>query len=227
MTQTIMSRAVDLLAEHYGRTVESLPSDHWHALVRVVLDGRPSKKAARDWLWIDESPVRSPGEIARQNAAQLAEALVAAGQSASRAGVLNGLAEWWLRRIGDEDASAVFRARSREYWQDELRVIRGVSWELADRILLVVGGLAIYPLDRGSVRIAARHGWMDVTAEYEDWQSFFSAGLCEADVELGLAAQWMSRAGREFCGAKPKCDACPLKSLLPERGAILLDGDDS
>jgi hypothetical protein len=44
----------------------------------------------------------------------------------------------WRRRFGDADALAFFRSRSLEQWQQELRAIRGVSWELADRILLFI-----------------------------------------------------------------------------------------
>ncbi len=100
-----------------------------------------------------------------------------------------------------------------------------MSWELADRILLFAGALPVYPLDRASLRIAARHGWMDITAEYEEWQTFFAHGNRDGEIELAQLSLWMARIGREFCGSRTDCDACPLHSLLPARGPVPLDGE--
>lgn len=226
MARHVLSQAVGLLKRHYGLLPEVGPPGEWATLVRVVLErGSPAKKL-RDWSWIEEGPLGTPDEAVEQNGSRLAESLEAAGLGASHAGALCGLAKWWLRRIGDGEAEDIFQQRSLEAWQKELRAIRGVSWELADRILLFVGGLEVYPLDRGSLRIAARHGWMEFTAEYEDWQAFFVRILREADVELRPIAKWNVRLARDFCGAQPKCDACPLRTLLPARGPISIGTDE-
>jgi endonuclease-3 related protein len=194
--------------------------------VEVVLEQGGATKCVADWSWIDETPLRTPAEAALQTGLRLAELLEAAGQRARHPGVLPALAEWWIRSFGSNGALADFRQRPLEAWQQELRSIRGVSWELADRILLFAGGLAVYPLDRGSLRIAARHGWMDIATDYDDWQAFFVRGLREADVEIAAASSALSRLGREYCGRRPKCEECPLKPLLPARGPIALEADD-
>jgi endonuclease-3 related protein len=146
----------------------------------------------------------------------------AAGWRANNAAPLPALAQWWLRRIGHGDALEILQSRPLANWQEELRAIRGVNWELADRILLVVGDFPVYPIDRGSLRIAARHGWMEITAEYDDWQEFFVGSLRDSNIKLAQFAEWNMRAGRDFCGTRPKCDDCPLKSLLPARGPVQL-----
>jgi endonuclease-3 related protein len=203
-----------------------MPLGQWLTLVRIVLDRGSSSKKGRDWSWLEESPLRTPEETSRVSGPVIEEMLDQAGLAGGRAGVLPALAEWWLNCVGDRDASAVFGRRPLPAWQEQLRAIRGVSWELADRILLFVGGLAVYPLDRGSMRIAARHGWMDLTAEYDDWQAFFVGGLRETGIDLAEISFWSMRVGREFCGAQPKCNECPLKELLPERGPVPLSDDD-
>jgi endonuclease III len=163
-------------------------------------------------------------ETAAQGVSRLVHVLEENDQSASKAGALCGCALWWQRRFGADDALADFSRRSLESWQLELRAIRGVSWELADRILLVVGGQAVYPLDRGSQRIAARHGWVEPVADYDEWQTFFVKSLRDSDVSLDELAHWNVSVGRDYCRAEPRCDECPLRSLLPERGPVPLEG---
>jgi endonuclease III len=224
MTEHVLTRAADLLRRHYGPLLAIGPAGYWTTLVRVVLEhGRPAKKG-RDWSWLDEGPLRTAEETAAQGASRLVELLDENNQPSSKAGVLCGCASWWQRRFKSEDAPADFSRRSLESWQSELRSIRGINWELADRILLVAGGQAIYPLDRGSQRIAARHGWIDPAADYDEWQAYFAGGLRDTNVSLSELAQWNVSVGRDYCRAEPRCDECPLKSLLPERGPVALDG---
>ncbi len=159
--------------------------------------------------------------------AGLADLLEATNQPATKARSLHALAEWWQRRIGDgSDATPVFATRSVESWQFELRALPGINCELADRILLFVGGCTVYPLDRGSMRIAARHGWMELSSEYDDWQSFFTTAAKDAALDLGQLSGWNSLVAREFCKSQPHCDECPLKSLLPARGVVSLEECD-
>jgi endonuclease-3 related protein len=223
MTRNVLGDAADLLARHYGPLPESGPPGEWITLVRVILERGRAVKNGRDWSWVEETPLRTPSETAVQSASRLAEILEAAGHSATKAIALSGCAGWWLREIGDRGAVAAFRQRPLETWERDLRGIRGVSWELADRILLVVGGLAVFPLDRGSMRIAARHGWMGIEDDYDDWQAFFVGGLCDTEVDLRQLAQWTGQLGRDFCGPKPKCEQCPLKGLLPANGPVPLE----
>ena len=127
------------------------------------------------------------------------------------------------RHAGDKSAPD-FRQRRLADWQAELRAVRGVSWELADRILLFAGRLPVYPLDRGSMRIAARHGWIDLTAEYDDWQAFFVHR--DGEFDLREVALWNTLVARGFCGRQPDCDHCPLRTCLPERGPVSLEFDE-
>jgi endonuclease III-like uncharacterized protein len=221
MAHNILMDAAEVLRRHYGRRVEWPPGE-WLTLVRVVLERGGSPKSRRDWSWLEESPLRRPEEAALQQGSHLEEIAGAAGYKASQAKVLPPLAKWWLQNFGSAEAGADFGKRPLESWQRELRALGGVSWELADRILLVAGGLAVYPLDRGSQRIAARHGWIDLSADYDEWQAFFVGGSRDSGVALGDLSDWNSRAGRDFCGAQPKCDECPLMSLLPPRGPVPL-----
>lgn len=226
MAHNVLRAAAELLRKYYGMRPEPSPPGEWRTLVRIVLERCGSAKKGRDFSWIEGSPIRSPVETASLTADRLAEILDAVGPGGNPAGVLPALAQWWLCRVGDEDAPAVFAQRPLAAWQEDLRAIRGVSWDLADRILLFVAGLPVYPLDRGSLRIAARHAWMDLAAEYDEWQAFFVGSLREADVDLADMSYWYARLARDFCGVRAKCEECPLKELLSERGPVLLEDVD-
>ena len=223
MTRKVLEDAANLLARHYGPLAQSGPPGEWITLVRVVLERRRSVKNGRDWSWVDETALRTPAETAAQAVPLLMETLESEGYPATGAIALSGCAQWWLREIGDADAISVFRQRPLESWQRALRAIRGVSWELADRILLAVAGLAVFPLGRGSLRIAARHGWMGLEDDYDEWQAFFVGSLRDRDLDLAQLAQWTERLSHDFCGPTPKCELCPLKGLLPANGPVPLD----
>jgi endonuclease-3 related protein len=196
--------------------------------VRIVLESGRSARKPRDWSWIDDTRLAHPDDTLGQSVAGLAEDLEAAGYPVTKASVLMVLAQWWHQRIGDCDTGAaqVFATRSVESWQADLRDIPGVNWELADRILLCVGACSVYPLDRGSLRIAVRHGWMDLASDYEDWQAFFTTATRDGVLDLAQLSRWNSAAARDFCQTQPHCEECPLKPLLPARGVVPLVGPE-
>lgn len=196
--------------------------------MRIVLEPGRSARKARDWNWICEIALGQPADVLGQSAVGVAEDLESAGYPAAKAGVLIALARWWQLHLGDSGSvlTQVFATRSVETWQSELREIPGVNWELADRILLFVGACSVYPLDRGSRRIAARHGWMDFASDYEDWQGFFTTAAKDAGFDLAQLSRWNSAAARDFCQTQPHCEKCPLRPLLPARGVVPLEEFD-
>jgi endonuclease-3 related protein len=220
-----MRDAGALLARQYGSSPATGPAGDWRrgewpTLVRVVLEQGRSQQKDRDWAWVAETALRTAHDTAALTPRGLADILEAAGQPENKAAVLCELASWWQQKIPEADALDAFRSRSLEHWQNDLRAIRGVNWDLADRILLVVGGCTVYPLDRGSLRIAQRHGWMDAAAEYHDWQAFYVSSVEDSGIRLEQLWRWNVRVGREFCGRNPDCENCPLQTLLPARGPL-------
>ena len=225
MTPHVLTAAADLLRQHYGPIRSEGPAAEWNTLVRLVLEhGRPAKRI-RDWSWLDDSPLRTAPETLATGVHWLAEILEVNHQKPKLAPPLTGCAKWWQQHFGAADTPADFAHRSIESWQTELRAIAGVNWELADRILLVVGRQTVYPLNRGSLRIAARHGWVEASADYDEWQSFFTAAARDGNVSLLELADWNARVGHDYCRSEPHCDECPLKSLLPAHGPVPLEAE--
>lgn len=129
----------------------------------------------------------------------------------------------------------------------ELLALKGVGPETADSILLYAGGHPIFVVDAYTRRILHRHGLMKdaLRVPYDTVRKTMEAaaqglslnGKRAADPrhppsrmsrrQVGEIAQLynelhaaMVRVGNEHCRRHPKCETCPLRSLLPERGPV-------
>ncbi len=135
--------------------------------------------------------------------------------------------------------------------RDELLALEGVGPETADSILLYAGQHSIFVVDAYTRRISERHSLLRASANYEEFRTLYEQGLSEgmrivpATRSSGAASHFPSpmslaaRAtlvqvfnemhgllvgvGKKYClKAKPRCDACPLKTLLP----VVIAGTD-
>jgi endonuclease-3 related protein len=180
--------------------------------VAIVLHhGRKAALADIDWSWLAETALASPEETRGASATALVEVLEQRKLPGERARPVRRLAEWW------SEPSPLTRASLSEESRAALRQATGLSLELLDQLLLLVGHRSAFPISRGAQRIACRHGWMDPQSEYADWQAFFTRA---ADDPAELASLWQGllRTAADFCGPKPKCEGCPLAPMLPEGG---------
>lgn len=212
-----LRQAFDLLRSHYGpRRASALPQT-WEMLVLSVLnahdDASLAPEARRE---LRESVLGSPADTAAAGVEEIARAAKRIPRARQRAAALKELARWWTMRFGDVAEAAW--GGGWESSREELARIRGLGIALVDRLLLFVGGNSVYPLERSSIRVACRHGWQGLEAEYEEWQSCFVPGLEREGIDLREFSLLMMQLGTDFCGSKPKCDECPLKPLLPEGG---------
>ena len=101
-----------------------------------------------------------------------------------------------------------------------LLAIHGVGPETADSMLLYAGGHPSFVVDAYTKRIFARHGWCKEDATYHDLQTRCSTHLNRRrrverlDYWQDYHAQ-LVMVGKDFCRPRnPRCETCPLKSLL-------------
>ncbi|MGD0536985.1 MAG: endonuclease III domain-containing protein [Verrucomicrobiota bacterium] len=120
-----------------------------------------------------------------------------------------------LERLFAGDTPAV-RAR--------LLAIHGIGPETADSMLLYAGGHARFVVDAYTRRIFARHGWCGPDASYDELQVLCEGALKRrgADAQLDYWQDYHAQlvmVGKHHCRARdPRCDACPLQTLLPAGG---------
>jgi endonuclease III related protein len=107
--------------------------------------------------------------------------------------------------------------------RERLLAINGVGPETADSMLLYAGGHHSFVIDAYTKRIFQRHNWCGADAGYKDLQR-----LCESALDQKPRGErldyWQDYhaqlviVGKEYCRTRqPRCEECPLKSLLPRK----------
>jgi len=104
-----------------------------------------------------------------------------------------------------------------ERLRPELLGVNGIGPETADDILLYACGKCVFVVDAYTRRIFSRHGLVAEDLPYEDLRAFFESRL-DPDVPTfkeyhGLIV-WT---GKDFCRRTPRCETCPLGSMLNAR----------
>ncbi|HEX6960671.1 MAG TPA: endonuclease III domain-containing protein, partial [Lacipirellula sp.] len=69
-------------------------------------------------------------------------------------------------------------------------------------------------------RIWARHGWVDYDTDYHLLQQEVASGLPDEAPVFNELHALIVEVGKQWCKRVPKCEECPLRSLLPESGVI-------
>ncbi len=215
------------LADRYGRP--ELPSaglDPFEALVATVLDRAldPGKRDAVVMALRDEG-LLEPQALAEADPVEAEEALRSAGLVINRTALapLRRLARWLVDlHHGSADAlSGVESGVSAERLREELRTLNGVGPATADAVLLFALRRPVYPLDRATYRVLARHGWIDADAGYDEARDAVERLDPGDPVALARLSVWFEKVGREFCRAgAPRCERCPLRPFLPESGPV-------
>jgi endonuclease III related protein len=217
---------LDVLLDQYGRPGGPFAAlEPFEAMLAAVLD-RVHAPEKRDKILaaFREEGLLDPQAFAEANHEELQEVLRAAHLSLPPAALrlFKSLPRWLIERhhgmvdelVGESDVSTA-------QLRDELLAVRGIGQSSADAILLFALRRPVYPLDRPTYRILARHGWIDPDAQYDDARDVVER-LVPDDPDLLVAlSSWFESVGRKFCRVQvPKCEKCPLRPFLPDGGPI-------
>ncbi|MDZ4687579.1 MAG: hypothetical protein SH850_21110 [Planctomycetaceae bacterium] len=214
-----LREAVAELRNAAPSVLEAADDTAWQRCLTELLSGHAAaSEAVRQ---VVHGELESPATVATQSLAQLLEALKPVPRGPQKAGVVKALAEWWRTEFGDETTPAWSRAL--EDYRCALRAIRGLGPETVDRLLLFGARLAVAPVDRATLRIAVRHGWLDLPVTDEEAQATFLAGVGRSVDELRDGVRRLHHIGAEFCGRVPDCERCPLQPFLPAGGPLSPD----
>jgi endonuclease-3 related protein len=105
--------------------------------------------------------------------------------------------------------------------REQLLAIHGIGPETADAILLYAGGFPTFVVDTYAHRVLARHGWIGYDASYDEIKERFESALPADTALYNEYHALLVRVGKEFClRAAPKCQACPLATMLPASGVV-------
>ena len=212
-------QATERLRAAYGRIEPPSADSTWELLLRVLF-GVPSDHRANDALseLLKSSALASPTQTTQTPAGQLVEVLAPIPRGPQKASVVRAVAAWWLDQFGE--ALSPEWPRSVEFYRKSLRAIRGLGPATVDELLLFAAQLKVFPVDRTALRVAVRHGWLDLPLEDDEAQSFFVRGLHQAEIDPREFSRLLTQVGDSHCGREPKCDGCPLQPLLPAGGPL-------
>lgn len=99
----------------------------------------------------------------------------------------------------------------------ELLAIPGIGPETADSILLYAANRPVFVVDAYTRRILARHRLVSPAIDYHALQALFAGHLPHDPRLFNEYHALLVRVGKEFCRARPRCEACPLRFDLRGR----------
>lgn len=155
-----------------------------------------------------------PHAIHRMPLRRLAHLIRPAGYFNVKAHRLRSFIGFLLSRLGGQIQ------RIRDIPPNEARKmllsVNGVGPETADSILLYAAGIPFFVCDAYTRRILHRHGLCAPDADYHALQDIFHRALPDRDPSLYNEFHALFVAiGKDFCRPRaPRCDTCPLGSLL-------------
>ena len=128
-----------------------------------------SRQARESWDSLNGAKLNSLAAVAGAEVTELVEATRTPGQpfkplSAKTLKPLHFFAKWIVAQ-GGLNALADLPT---EQLRDDLLMIPGISPAAADAVLLYGLYRPVFPVDRPTYRIMARHGWIDPTTDYEE-----------------------------------------------------------
>jgi endonuclease-3 related protein len=107
--------------------------------------------------------------------------------------------------------------------REQLLAVHGIGPETADSILLYAGNHPVFVVDAYTYRIFGRHGIVDGQPDYERVRSFVEGSIPREPQLYNEFHALIVNTGKNWCrkGA-PRCEECPLRSLLPADSPLAL-----
>ncbi len=106
--------------------------------------------------------------------------------------------------------------------REELLNVHGIGPETADSILLYAGKHPVFVVDAYTHRIFGRHGITDGKADYEKVRAFIEKSIPRQAELFNEFHALIVNTGKNWCRkSAPRCEECPLRSLLPANSHLL------
>jgi endonuclease III related protein len=108
------------------------------------------------------------------------------------------------------------------YLREKLLTVHGIGPETADSILLYAGNHPVFVVDAYTRRIFDRHGITGRKPDYETVRTLFEAALPREPQLWNEFHALIVNTGKNWCRKSvPRCEACPLRSLLPATSPLV------
>jgi endonuclease-3 related protein len=107
--------------------------------------------------------------------------------------------------------------------REKLLSVHGIGPETADSILLYAGNHPVFVVDAYTHRILGRHGITGGRPDYEKVRAMIEASIPHQPELFNEFHALIVNTGKNWCQKKaPRCEECPLRSLLPANSPLSL-----
>ncbi len=163
-----------------------------------------------------------PHDLVATRATALEALVRPAGCYRQKARRVRGFSRWWL----DTGEMPGLQSQETETLREALLALHGIGPETADCILLYALGRPVFIVDAYTRRLLSRLGIGEVAASrrgYEVLRQRVEILAGPDAVLLGELHALIVEHGKQRCGARPRCDGCPLRGdcTYPATGLIV------
>jgi endonuclease III related protein len=213
----VLEEAYKRLSEHYGTGEPASTGSVFERLVRVILQRNST------WQRVEQSVERlrmqgplEPETLRSMSDEVLLEAIAASGYAKQKVRWLRSLLRF-LERQGDAPIEQLLEHGTYDL-RAELLQVNGIGPETADTLLMQALDRPTFPVNTHFARVAKRHGWIEQEADYEALRELAESQLPDDPRRFQELHRLIARVGKDHCGSRPDCTACPLQPLLPSSG---------
>jgi len=104
--------------------------------------------------------------------------------------------------------------------REKLLGVNGIGPETADSIMLYALEKPVFVIDAYTKRILARHKLVSKKADYHEMQELFHNNLPKNTKLYNEYHALFVKLGKDYCKTKPRCEECPMQSLLNSKERI-------
>ncbi|MEW6189507.1 MAG: endonuclease III [Actinomycetota bacterium] len=206
----IFGEAIRIIAENYSVPLWAKDLSPFEVLVSTILSQATERRGnIKAFENLKDKFEMTPESFLQADVAELAECIRPAGLHRAKASKLKRLAAVLLDQY-EGDLMKILRLPEGEA-RERLMELPGVGPKTADVLLNFVAGRDVFPVDTHIIRIARRLGMVDKKASYDEIKAAFEKVIPAGEkrrVHLALI-----EFGRNVCGARPRCEACPIFSF--------------
>jgi endonuclease-3 related protein len=167
-----------------------------------------------------EARLLTPTALLRVRTSRLAELVRPSGYFRQKAKKLKAFVRFLDAQYGGS-LKRMFLTPTTELRQ-KLLAVHGIGPETADSILLYAGNHAVFVVDAYTHRIFGRHGITDGKPEYERVRAMIEASIPREHELFNEFHALIVNTGKNWCRkSAPRCEHCPLASLLPANSPLL------
>ena len=161
----------------------------------------------------------TPSAIIRERTSRLAALVRPSGYFRQKARKLKAFARF-LQRVYGGSLKRMFSTPTADL-REKLLSVHGIGPETADSILLYAGNHPVFVVDAYTHRIFGRHGITDGKPDYERVRALFEGALPAEPRLFNEFHALVVNTGKNWCRKRaPRCEECPLRSLLPEGSSL-------